>query len=384
MNHVRDYLDSAFVLEADIDLNAAPYNTDSGWTPIGTETQPFTGTFIGNGHTIRGLHINGGENIGLFGSIDRVARISDLTLEGADIKTTKSGVAILVGNMLGGTITNCRVSGNITAESYNVGTLVGYMQGGTIADSSGSGRLENRTFSYTGGLVGRMDSGAALIRSSADTTTAGSASTGGLVGANAGSIEQSFARGSVENNAGNLGGLVGENNGSISQSYARTQITGGSTNVGGLAGLNGSKGAIEQSFAKASINTEAMTVGGLVGENQGMISDAYANTDITAGKFRTNILVGGLAGINRHEIARTYAAGTIDSDADEAGGLVGKLESSGTVNKSYYDQETTGQNDTGKGTPLASKQMKDQHSFAGWDFTDVWKMTDYPSLQWEE
>lgn len=380
---MREYLDSAFVLDADIDLSKAPYNTGNGWTPIGTETTPFTGTFHGNGHTIRGLYIFEGKNLGLFGTIEGKAEISDLTLKDADIRTTKSGVAILVGQMLGGTITNTHVSGTIKADSHNVGTLVGYMERGSIADSSGSGRIDNHFSWYTGGLVGRMEPGATLSRSSADTTTNGFVSTGGLVGANAGTIEQSFAKGSVESNASNLGGLVGENYGEIWQSYALTDVTGGSNNVGGLAGLNGSKGTIEQSYAKATIDTESMAVGGLVGENQGVIADAYASSDITAGKFREDVVIGGLVGINHKEVTRTYAAGTIDSNAKEVGGLVGKLDSGGTVTNSFYDQDQTGQNDTGKGTPLASEQMKEQESFTDWDFTDVWQMGEYPSFQWE-
>ncbi|WP_340701070.1 GLUG motif-containing protein [Brevibacillus borstelensis] len=203
------------------------------------------------------------------------------------------------------------------------------------------------------------------------------------MGANAGTIEQSFAKGSVESNASHLGGLVGENYGEIWQSYALTDVTGGSNNVGGLAGLNGSKGTIEQSYAKATIDTESMAVGGLVGENQGVIADAYASSDITAGKYREDVVIGGLVGINHKEVTRTYAAGTIDSNAKEVGGLVGKLDSGGTVTNSFYDQDQTGQNDTGKGTPLASEQMKEQESFTDWDFTDVWQMGEYPSFQWE-
>ena len=48
-----DYpLDGNYVLTADIDLSAEE------WTPIGgTSTNPFTGTFDGNGHVISGMHI---------------------------------------------------------------------------------------------------------------------------------------------------------------------------------------------------------------------------------------------------------------------------------------------------------------------------------------
>lgn len=37
------------------------------WTPIGTEKYYFNGIFNGNGHTISGLYVDGGDYAGLFG-----------------------------------------------------------------------------------------------------------------------------------------------------------------------------------------------------------------------------------------------------------------------------------------------------------------------------
>ncbi|MCL2728303.1 MAG: BACON domain-containing protein, partial [Bacteroidales bacterium] len=64
LNDVRNQLLWNYILMADLDLGVNPYNTDSGWSPIGT----FTGVFDGNGHTISNLYINrgGSDNIGLF------------------------------------------------------------------------------------------------------------------------------------------------------------------------------------------------------------------------------------------------------------------------------------------------------------------------------
>jgi len=52
------------------------------------------------------------------------------------------------------------------------------------------------------------------------------------------------------------------------------------------------------------------------------------------------------------------------------GGLVGV--NSGTVTSSYYDSETSGQSDTGKGDPKTTAEMKSQTTFVGWDFDEVW------------
>ena len=62
LRNIASDLSGSYVLMNDLDLK----NED--WTPIGTEEEPFTGTFNGNGHLIEGMKIEGNENCqGLFG-----------------------------------------------------------------------------------------------------------------------------------------------------------------------------------------------------------------------------------------------------------------------------------------------------------------------------
>ncbi|WP_407440866.1 hypothetical protein [Fibrobacter sp.] len=56
------------VLKADGTLNGDGFNFTQ-WTPIGTKTQKFEGTFDGAGHTISGLYVDGAEYAGLFGYV---------------------------------------------------------------------------------------------------------------------------------------------------------------------------------------------------------------------------------------------------------------------------------------------------------------------------
>ena len=51
LNNVRKYLGAHFKLMCDIDFNGLY------WSPIGTEASAFTGTFDGNGFTIKNLNI---------------------------------------------------------------------------------------------------------------------------------------------------------------------------------------------------------------------------------------------------------------------------------------------------------------------------------------
>lgn len=56
-------------LTADIQLNASG-STQNEWTPIGSQSSPFTGSFDGDGHTVSGVYVNSGSDCaGFFGSV---------------------------------------------------------------------------------------------------------------------------------------------------------------------------------------------------------------------------------------------------------------------------------------------------------------------------
>ena len=78
------FLTADIVVNENVLLNDGSLNEDeadnfTAWTPIGTESKPFKGTFDGQGHTISGLYFynetnatypNGGNHIGLIGEAD--------------------------------------------------------------------------------------------------------------------------------------------------------------------------------------------------------------------------------------------------------------------------------------------------------------------------
>ena len=98
---------------------------------------------------------------------------------------------------------------------------------------------------------------------------------GVLVGQNEGTVENSYATGSIDGGiyGSNVGGLVGSNLGLITQSYANVAVTGqGVYSYGGLVGDNYASGAIKQSYATGSVYG-GNSNGGLVGLNFGAISE---------------------------------------------------------------------------------------------------------------
>lgn len=126
---------------------------DEFWTPIGTSKHPYTGTFNGNGHTIRvWLH---GWGQALFGYVGADAKLTDLAVTKRQSENYSLNASAPLARSNAGTITRCRYSGGMTAKG-SLGGLV-YTNSGTIeacyvyaGQLNGGSRIEM----YNGGLAG--------------------------------------------------------------------------------------------------------------------------------------------------------------------------------------------------------------------------------------
>ena len=179
LDRVREWPDSHFKLEQDIDL--ADFE---GFAPIGSLNAPFTGSFDGNGHIIENLVIDESylDYIGVFAC-----------LEGAIIRNTG--------------IENAEVLG----RDY-VGILAGYAINATITEVYATGFVSGQHF--VGGIAGSMEATSAALISDAytDCNVDGDSDVGGLIG-NLGlnaEIERTYTVGHVQGDT-DIGGLVGWN-----------------------------------------------------------------------------------------------------------------------------------------------------------------------------
>ena len=353
LSGIRDFMSSHFMLMNDITL-------DGEWTPIGDYTHPFSGSFDGQGFVISNLTINQpvADWLGLFGRTSASSAIADLGLSNVNINGSW-----IVGGLVGDN------SGSIT-NSYSSGVVYGY--------------------AYVGGLVGR-NNGTISNSHASGTVTATSSSGGGLVGQNnqPASISNSHASGLV-NGDSYLGGLVGENyKAVITNSYSSANVEGiaSSGYLGGLVGLF--SGSIENSYATGTVAGFGY-LGGLVGEiyNSGTITNTYATGLVTG----TNHL-GGLVGniYDQATISKSYASGAVtvksSGSGSDVGGLIGSI-GNGVVSDSFYDIETTGQAQSAGGEGKSTQLMKKQATFVSWDFAvnGVWSIKSgseisYPYLQ---
>ena len=170
----------------------------------------FGGTFLGNGHLIKNLRIDGANYLGLFGRIDRGATIDSVGLENV----------------------------SVTGSGYGVGGLAGYSNGRVVESyvtgSVGGGEA-------VGGLVGYNGYEGGVFNSYSTVVVSGDRRVGGLVGYNYySSIADSFSAGAVEGDI-LTGGLVGESqSGSTTDSFWDVDASGQTGSDGGT-GLSTTK-----------------------------------------------------------------------------------------------------------------------------------------------
>ena len=155
----KDYYEHSYMLEADLDLTAY------SWQPLGfNSSKPYTGTFFGNGHTIKLNIIAAADNYqGLFSEISPLGCVENLHVSGhIECSTSR-----LVGGIAGqnnGLISNCWVSSDV----------ISYWRG-----------------------------------------SSNTAKVGGICGENLGRVEYCCMTGDVLNHDADVGGIVGYNNGNI-------------------------------------------------------------------------------------------------------------------------------------------------------------------------
>jgi hypothetical protein len=266
LNNVRKFLgpqytDVYFSQITSIDLGVYPWNYGEGWEPIGNSSAQFYGNYSGNWTPINGLTINRPDSnyVGLFGRV-REASLTYIDLANVSIIGNRH-VGSIVGQMRDNSYaTNCRATGNLSAQIFAGGIAASVYFGSTLEHCSSLVNVQmilgSNGNQQIGGLVGRLHDNSLIINS--------------------------FAAGNVDGleNGAWIGGFVGfaSNNSSISNCYA-TGTVNGDTYVGGLLG------AIENSTITNcySIGRVASEGGGLVANQVGStITNSYWNFETSA------------------------------------------------------------------------------------------------------
>ena len=190
------------------------------WTPIGTDTISFTGTFEGQGYTISGLTCTdtNKDHVGLVGyAID--ATIQNVTVQGATLNG-RDYIGSVCGYLSGGTITNCHAVETVIgktgreAQSKYRGGIVGYIIGNTnVTGCTNSGTVSGLNF--LGGIVGQAQQATVQRCFNSGAVTGNSSPIGGIVGfANQATVQDCGNNGTVTraDSSGDCGGIAGSTN----------------------------------------------------------------------------------------------------------------------------------------------------------------------------
>ena len=243
------------VVSNDIDLQ------NVAWTPIGTESNPFKGTFDGAGHTISNLSVDTPDEkfAGLFGRSVSPAVLKNVTVENAAVKGL-SQVGAIAGSAYTGSVENCHVKGLVQIEgNYHVGGISGYgyatFTGCSVIGNEGSYvkgvyKQDNLEGDAVGGIVGYApEKGSTenkvISDCEAKIDVVGSRKVGGIVGhagtnANVyncrytGNVSTNASEEYIAGNPGKImvGGIVGEVTSGTTVYIKETTITAGSTVTG--------------------------------------------------------------------------------------------------------------------------------------------------------
>lgn len=279
----KPFLGKYFRLTADLDM------TGYDFTPIGNGTHFFAGNFNGDGHTIKGLNIYGGDGYAaLFGYVDQAGMLRNLTLDNITSISSRVYTAALA-SRCDGAVENCHLrNSNIKVNN----------------GAQGAGGLTGTVNKMTGCTV-------------TDTEVyAGDGYGGGLTAQAFGPITNCHVSGTnvsgMVYNATNIppfGGLTATSNDAITDcSFAGTVMVPYDyypATIGGLAG-------IIQTLGKGVGITRSVAAGRFIG---------------ASGQYSRLNRIGGLAGMCASDITDSYAAGEVYAyQSQTAGGLTGIVQ----------------------------------------------------------
>jgi len=360
------------------------------WTPIGTNTSPFTGTFDGQDCIISNLTITTPQvYVGLFGYNSgtikniifddvniNVTGLLDSPIYGGSLAGYNSGLVENIHTLSGGIYIKAR-GGNY---GY-AGGIIGCHSITNLVDISNGLNVTGDLVTYTGGIVG-YSSGSQFTHEYLINigSVSGANYVGGLIGSSqsssSSSISNSYNSGSVSGNS-YVGGLLGFISSSISSSinnsYNSGEVSGTSNYVGGLIGCSHSSSSF--SSISNSYNSEPVSgandVGGLIGyayysspviinsHNNGMVSGTsyvggfigyldpsaslYVYYSINFGSLTATTdttAIGGITGYlpPANDSEQVYFSGTVMANGGEVAGIAygTKINDLSTLNLAFF------------------------------------------------
>ena len=296
------------------------------WTTVGTESEPFKGTFDGKGYTITRLNIptNDNEYVGLIGILDggtvKNVKFASVSVNGKD------DVGTAVGRIInGGIVSGVQVLGGTVSGAKRVGGVVGSIKAsGTVSDCTNAA-VVTANDRNAGGIVGSAyytETGKQMYITNCVNNGAVTASgvCGGIVSLSAANVSGNTNTAAVKGTE--VGGIVGEQKsyGSVTNNTNSGAVTNTSENAaygaGGIIGWLRYHGTSEASAYEVSDiisvtgnkNSGSVTGGNDAGGIVGTVynSAVIMNNKNTATSFSATTFAAGIVG--NYQTTETPAA----------------------------------------------------------------------------
>ena len=253
---INSALDGDYVLVNDLSSETEGYddyagssaNDGAGWLPIGNTSNPFYGSFDGQGYSISDIYINRSSGfIGLFGKIYKWS---------LEDKTSIKNLCVLNMNV------------TITGAYSSIGILCGQM---AVYSGKGEIPIENVEVSgviygdgirSTGGIAGYAEYiNFQKCKSNTTITTGSSQDIGGFVGVVFKStLRNCYASGSVSGGS-QIGGFLGlASRDCFYNCYSSTSVSGSGSYVGGFAGRTYGNDIVKEVYWDTEVSGQSSSV----------------------------------------------------------------------------------------------------------------------------
>lgn len=216
----------------------------------------FSGTFLGNRHTISNLNLTHGEGaVGLFRYLEASGRVENLTVTGlvksGNSADTLGGIAgvnagVISGCTFSGTLKAMGTAGGIAGLNGETGKIELCVNTGTVTSENQVGGIVGRSFGLIADCYnqGEVNSDSSWVDNMQEDESAsllsgltGGRDIGGIAGRSSGAVVSCHNTGVVgyRMSGQNVGGIVGSMSGSLTD-CTNDGLVRGSQSVGGIAG----------------------------------------------------------------------------------------------------------------------------------------------------
>ncbi len=358
-----------FSQTTDIDLSSF-----QNWDPLPS----FGGHYDGCGYKIVNLKTANKNFAGLFEKIEKDSTVKNIVLENVDISSAGNSGGISGINE--GAISECCVSGKVSAAAENLNTHSGGITGknsGNIDQCSINGVISSKIqkytsysscSSYSGGItgknngninycsvIGEISSASNALHSSSPRN---SACSGGITGSNEGLIHKCSVNATVSSSSEQCGsysgGISGYNINKISECLVSGDISSttprkNSANSGGITAEN--NGTVSNCLVSEAAAIKSYgylpSSGGISHYNYGRILSCIVLSKIIEGNEPFRICYGNMGthetlennyAIDSLEIAKGFSANEIDKESNPKGAN-GKSVSKNILTKTFFERD---------------------------------------------